>query len=38
MKNYFEPAGLSRGDGPKGIGLQMENRNSLCNTFSADLN
>jgi hypothetical protein len=23
--------------GPKGIGLHIENRNSLCNTFSADL-
>jgi hypothetical protein len=35
---YFELVGLPRGDGPKGIGQHIKNRNSLCNTFSADLN
>jgi hypothetical protein len=34
---YFELARPSRGDGTKGIGLHMQNRNFLCNTFLADL-
>jgi hypothetical protein len=37
LRIYFELVGLPRGDGPRGIGLHMENRNFLCNTFSADI-
>jgi hypothetical protein len=33
LRIYFELAGLPRGDGPRGIGLHMENRNFLCNIF-----
>jgi hypothetical protein len=37
-KGKWKPDWAVRSIRPKGIGLHMENRNFLCNTFSADLN